>query len=64
MKNIQMGDILYVVNEHNIRYNHEVCALSASGDNTVKVFNPIDGKIFVIHIDNLAESRGKRLYSV
>lgn len=56
-----MGDILYIVNEHNIRYNHKVCALSASEDNTVKVFDPIDGKIFVTRIENLAESNGKRL---
>lgn len=56
-----MGDILYIVNEHNIRYNHKVCALSASENNTVKVFDPIDGKIFVTRIENLAESNGKRL---
>jgi hypothetical protein len=56
-----MGDILYVVNEHNIRYNHKVCALSASEDNTVKVFDPIDGKIFVTRVKNLAESKGKKV---
>lgn len=56
-----MGDILYVVNEHNIRYNHKVCALSASEDNTVKVFDPIDGKIFITRIDNLAKSKGKKV---
>jgi|GEM_PF-3625730 hypothetical protein len=59
-----MGDILYIVNEHNIRYKYKVCALSASEDNTVKVFDPIDGKIFVTHIDNLAESKGKKVYNV
>lgn len=56
-----MGDILYIVNEHNIRCNHKVCALSASEDNTVKVFDPIDGKIFVTRIDNLAESKSKKV---
>ena len=56
-----MGDILYVVNEHNIRYNHKVRALSASEDNAVKVFDPIDGKIFVTRIDNLAESKSKKV---
>lgn len=55
-----MGDILYVVNEHNIRYNHKVCALSANEDNAVKVFDPIDGKIFVTRIDNLAVSKSKK----
>lgn len=56
-----MGDILYIVNEHNIRYNHKVCALSASEDNAIKVFDPIDGKIFVTRIDNLAESKSKKV---
>ena len=56
-----MGDVLYIVNERNIRYNHKICALSASEGNTVKVFDPIDGKIFVIHIDNLAKSKSKKV---
>ena len=56
-----MGDILYVVNEHNIRYNHKVCALSASEDNAVKVFDPIDGKIFVTRVKNLAEPKSKKV---
>jgi hypothetical protein len=56
-----MGDILYIVNEHNVRYNHKVCALTASEDNTVKVFDPIDGKIFVTRTDNLAESKSKKV---
>lgn len=61
LKNIQMGDILYIVDEHNIRYNHKICALTASEDNAVKVFDPIDGKIFIIRIDNLAESKSKKV---
>lgn len=56
-----MGDILYIVDEHNIRYNHKVCALTANEDNAVKVFDPIDGKIFVTRIDNLAESKSKKV---
>ena len=56
-----MGDILYIVNEHNIRHNHKVCALSAGEDNTVKVFDPIDGKIFITRIDSLTESKSKKV---
>lgn len=56
-----MGDILYIVDEHNIRYNHKICVLSASEDNTVKVFDPIDGKIFVTRIGDLAEPKGKKV---
>ena len=56
-----MGDILYIVDEHNIRYNHKVCALTANEDNAVKVFDPIDGKIFITRVDNLAESKGKKV---
>lgn len=56
-----MGDILYIVDEHSFRYNHKVCTLSASEDNAVKVFDPIDGKIFVTRIDNLAESKSKKV---
>lgn len=56
-----MGDILYIVNEHNVRYNHKVYALSASEDNTVKVFDPIDGKIFITRVDNLAKSKSKKV---
>ena len=56
-----MGDILYIVNEHSIRYNHKVCALTASEDNTVKVFDPTDGKIFVTRVDNLAKSKSKKV---
>lgn len=56
-----MGDILYIVDEHNIRYNHKVCALSASEDNAVKIFDPIDGKIFVTRVKNLAEPKSEKV---